>query len=206
MRHDGFSVAGLILAGGRSSRMAGRDKALAMLAGEPLVIRAANRLRPQVARMALSTNGEAARHVLPDIDPLPDADDSRAGPLAGILAGLRWAQALPSPPDALVSVAVDTPFFPGDLVERLAAASGCDTIAAAASMGARHPTFALWPLDLADDLAAWLAQGERRVRGFIERHSNVEVDFPAVDGLDPFFNINTPSDLAEAESMMRSLA
>ena len=206
MRHAGFIVAGVILAGGRSSRMAGQDKAVAVLAGEPLVARAARRLRPQVARMALSTNDEAARHALADVDPVADADDSRAGPLAGILAGLRWAQALPSPPDALVSVAVDTPFFPGDLVERLAAAAGRDTIAVAASTGARHPTFALWPLGLAGDLAAWLAAGERRVVGFIERHPHVEVDFPVVDGLDPFFNINTPSDLAEAESMMRSLA
>ena len=202
--------AGIILAGGRSSRMAGPDettgdKAVAMLAGEPLVARAARRLRPQVARMALSTNGTAARTILPDIDTIADADDSRPGPLAGILAGLRWARALSAPPAALVSVAVDTPFFPADLVERLAAAGGSGTIAVAASLGARHPTFALWPLGLADDLAAYLADGGRRVVTFIERHPHIDVDFP-VAGFDPFFNINTPSDLAEAESLIRSIA
>jgi molybdopterin-guanine dinucleotide biosynthesis protein A len=222
MRHDGFTVAGVILAGGRSSRMAGedkagqdkagqdkvgQDKAMAMLAGAPLLVHAARRLRPQVARMALSTNGAAARNILLGVDALADADDSRPGPLAGILAGLRWAQALPSPPDALVSVAVDTPFFPGDLVERLVTAAGRGTIAVATSAGGRHPTFALWPLGLADDLAAYLAHGERRVGGFIALYPHVEVGFPAAaGGLDPFFNINTPSDLAEAERTMRSLA
>jgi molybdopterin-guanine dinucleotide biosynthesis protein A len=206
MLQGGVTVAGIILAGGRSSRMAGEDKAAALLAGEPLVVHAARRLRPQVAGMALSTNGGAARHLLADADPLADADDSRAGPLAGILAGLHWALALPSPPDALVSVAVDTPFFPGDLVKRLAAtaaAGPAGTIAVAASLGARHPTFALRPLGLAGDLASYLDGGARRVGGFIERHPHADVEFDATGGLDPFFNINTPADLAEAEIMMR---
>src|SRR5690606_12623791 len=101
--------AGLILAGGRSSRIGTGDKALAMLAGQTLIARAAARLAPQVGRLVLSANGDPRRHALPGVDVVADEDESRAGPLAGILAGLRWARALDDPPDALVSVAVDTP-------------------------------------------------------------------------------------------------
>lgn len=207
-------LAGLILAGGRSSRMGGGDKALALLAGQTLVARAAARLAPQVGRLALSANGDPGRYALPGLAPsdlappdlaiVADADDSRDGPLAGILAGLRWARALDAPPRALVSVAVDTPFFPHDLAARLADAAGRPgTIAVAASQGVWHPTAALWPLDLADDLAAGLAGGERRVGAFIRRHPHVAVDFPCPGGRDPFFNVNTPSDLAEAEDIAR---
>lgn len=199
--------AGLILAGGMSSRMGGRDKALATLGGRTLLARAAARLGPQVGRMALSVNGDPARYALPGVDPVADEDSGRHGPLAGVLAGLRWAQSLPAPPAALVSAAVDTPFFPPDLAGRLAAATeGRSAVAVAASAGVRHPTFALWPLALADDLAAYLASGGRRVGAFIERHPHVAVEFAVTGGLDPFFNINTPADLVAAEEMLRGLA
>lgn len=186
--------------------MRGRDKALVMLGGRTLLARACERLAPQVSRLAVSVNGDAGRYAraLPGIAAIADADDSRAGPLAGILAGLRWAAALPQPPQALVSAAVDTPFFPLDLVERLAAAASARpaAVALAASANAPHPTFALWPLGLADDLAAHLAGGERRVRAFIARHPNVTVDFPLAGGRDPFFNVNTPEELAAAQALV----
>lgn len=209
-------LAGIILAGGRSSRMGeGRNKALLPLAGETLLARALARLAPQVDRIALSANGPATLYGATGVDIVPDADDSRSGPLAGILAGLRWVQALDLPPDApceapfeaMVSVAVDTPFFPEDLAARLAAASeGGRMIAVAAAAGARHPTAALWPLAIADALARYLADGERRAGAFIARHPHVAVDFPAHGGRDPFFNVNTPADLAEAEEILRGQA
>lgn len=203
----GMLLAGVILAGGRSSRMEGRDKALLSFGGATLAARAVHRLGPQVSRLALSANGDAARFALAGVDVVADEDDSRAGPLAGVLAGLRWAAALDAPPDALVSVAVDTPFFPHDLARRLAeaAARTPGAVAVAASGGARHPTFALWPLDAADDLAAWLAGGGRRAGAFIESRLHVTVDFPA-RAYDPFFNVNTPADLAEAEAILRRTA
>jgi molybdopterin-guanine dinucleotide biosynthesis protein A len=199
-------LAGLILAGGRSSRMAGRNKALALLAGKTLAAQAAARLSPQVGPIVLSANDEALRGIVPGLDIVADGDDSRAGPLAGILAGLLWASSLDRPPQALVSIAVDTPFFPSDLAARLAAASGDGrTIAVAATGGARHPTFALWPLGLADELAAYLAAGERRAGAFIAAQPHVTVEFAPAGRQDPFFNINTPADLAEAEAMTRRL-
>ena len=195
-------LSGIILAGGRSSRMDGRDKALLGLGGATLAARAVDRLGPQVDRLALSANGDAARFGLAGIEVIADADDDRAGPLAGILAGLRWA----SPRcEALASVAVDTPFFPPDLVRRLAAAAPPGAIAVAASAGRRHPTFALWPVGIADALAAYLAGGGRKAGAFIDAHAHVAVDFPGTDGFDPFFNVNTPADFAEAEAILRRL-
>lgn len=200
-------LAGLILAGGQSSRMGTGDKALAMLGGQTLAARAAARLAPQVGRLALSANGDPRRYALPGLDVVADADESRAGPLAGILAGLRWARALEARPHALVSVAVDTPFLPHDLALRLAGAAAASgrpgTIAVAASQGAWHPTAALWPLAVADDLAASLAAGNRRAGAFIRQHAHVAVDFPCAGGRDPFFNVNTPADLAEAREIAR---
>lgn len=198
-------LAGVILAGGRSSRMEGRDKALLALGGKTLAARTCDRLARQVTTVALSFNDDPRRLSLPGVAVVADADDSHAGPLAGILAGLRWAATLQDRPDALVSVAVDTPFFPDDLAQRLAAATGGDpgVVAVATSGGARHPTFALWPLGVADRLAGYIGDGGRRAGAFIEGERHVAVEFPPAGGLDPFFNVNTPADFAAAEAILR---
>lgn len=203
-----MTIAGVILAGGRASRMGGRDKALLTLGGRPLVTHVATRLAPQVKTMAISANGDAGRFGFLGLDVVADADDGFAGPLAGILAGLRWAAAQRQPPRALVTAAVDTPFFPADLVARLDEAAGDGPgHAVAFSHGHRQPTFALWPLALADDLAAFLGEDEsRRLGAFLERHGAVRVDFTPADGHDPFFNINTPADLATAEEILKAMA
>lgn len=199
-------LAGVILAGGRSSRMDGRDKALLTLDGRTLAERAYERLAPQVEAVALSFNGDPQSLPLPGVATIADADDSRAGPLAGILAGLHWAGTLERPFSGLVSVAVDTPFFPGDLAQRLAAATGGDPglIAVATSQGARHPTFALWPLAIAGRLAAYITDGGRRAGRFIEGERHVTVEFQPENGLDPFFNVNTPADFDAAGASLGS--
>lgn len=199
-------LAGVVLAGGRSSRMEGPDKALLMLGGQTLVERAHARLARQVAPVAVAANGDPAGYRLPGVAVVADADDSRAGPLAGVLAGLRWAAALDPRPDAIVSAAVDTPFFPADLAHRLAAAAGGgpDVIAVAACGGTRHPTFALWPLSVADSLAAYVEAGGRRAGAFIRDRPHAEVDFPATASVDPFFNVNTPADFAAAAEFLGS--
>ena len=132
----------------------------------------------------------------------PDTVPGHAGPLAGILAGMRWAQE--NAPDLrfVATAATDTPFFPADYVARLAEASAlaADTIAIAATNGRRHPVFGLWPVSIADGLQTFLVSGEtRRVTRFIEQHRCVEIDFGHREGPDPFFNINTPDDLETAE-------
>jgi len=200
-------VFGVVLAGGRSVRMGGRDKSLVMLAGRSLVSRAIERLEPQVDAVAVSANGEPARFQRPGLPILPDSIPGFLGPLAGILAGLDWAAAAGA--DRVQSVAVDTPFFPADVTDRLwRAADGSSTILPfASSAGRAHPTFALWPVSLRDDLRAFLQAGSTlSVRDFLALCDTVAVDFPvpSIGGLDldPFFNINGPEDLARAERLV----
>ncbi|MBN9023450.1 MAG: molybdenum cofactor guanylyltransferase MobA [Rhizobiales bacterium] len=194
-------VAGLVLAGGRSSRMGGQDKAFATLGGVPLVTRAAARLRPQVSALAVSTNTADGYPPL-DAPLLADTVPGFQGPLAGILAGLLWARGAVPAATHLATVAVDTPFFPLDLVARLAKACA-GGVAVAASGGREHPTFALVPVALADDLARHLAaDGSRRLAAWLGAHAPAIVDFPADAGGDPFFNVNMPADLRHAEERL----
>ncbi|RUT99682.1 molybdenum cofactor guanylyltransferase MobA [Mesorhizobium sp. USDA-HM6] len=205
------SVAGIILAGGRSRRMGGGDKPLLSLGKGRLIDHVAARLKPQVGSLALNANGDPARFAGTDLPVLADTVSGHAGPLAGILTGLEWA-ATNTACRSLVSAAGDTPFFPGDLVERLAAAARerPGAIAVASSDGRWHPTFALWPLGLSDALRHFLVdEDNRRVSAFMERHGFVRVEFPMIEAegrrIDPFFNINTLDDLAEAKRLLQSL-
>lgn len=182
-------IFGVILAGGSGRRMGGVDKALLPLGGAPLIAHVRARLEPQVEALAISANGDPARFrgtVL--------ADDSPDGPLAGVLSGLRWAAAQGA--DAIVTVPVDLPFLPGDLVPML-----CEHWpgAAMARAGRMHPTSGLWPVGAATALEAWLAGGNRRVMEFAQSIGALPVDFP-----DPraFLNLNTPEDLSAAEAML----
>ena len=190
-------IFGVILAGGTARRMGGQDKALLRLDGQTLLSHVQARLAPQVDQLALSANGDTTRFAN-GLSVLVDATSQ--GPLSGILAALDWA-ALRSA-TAVVSVAVDTPFFPGDLVPRLclAAESSSGGVAIAASGGAEHPTFSLWPVGLRDDLRVFLASGVKsRVMDFARSHGAARADFGDDDA---FFNINTAADLVTASAMI----
>lgn len=193
-------VAGLVLAGGRSSRM-GQDKALLALAGRPLIAHVLDRLMPQVGCVAVSFNGDAAALAHLGLPLLQDGAPDRPGPLAGVLAGLDWAAGIGA--DWLATVPVDTPFVPRDLVARLAAAAvpGGGPVLAASDSGL-HPTAALWPVRLREDLRLALDQGQRRVAGWALDQGAVTVQFSS-GGTDPFVNLNTPEDLAAAEALLR---
>lgn len=191
--------------------MGGGDKPLLSLGKARLIDHVAARLRSQVGTLALNANGDPARFAGTDLPVLEDIVQGYAGPLAGILTGLEWV-AENKACQSLVSAAGDTPFFPGDLVERLTAAARQrpGAIAVASSYGRWHPTFALWPLGLRDALRHFLVdEDNRRVSAFMERHGFVEVEFPMIEAkgrrIDPFFNINTPDDLAKAERLLQSL-
>jgi molybdopterin-guanine dinucleotide biosynthesis protein A len=193
---------GVILAGGQGRRMGGADKALMSLAGRTLIDRAVARLEPQVERLALSANGDPARFRALHLPVL--ADDASLGPLSGISAALEWAAPLGA--TAVISVAVDTPFFPGDLVPRLclAAESAPEGLALARSGGDDHPTFGLWPVTMRTALRDFLNSGAKtRVRTFADAHGAARADF-ADDGA--FFNLNTPDDVIRAEAMIRGAA
>lgn len=198
------TVPAIILAGGRATRMGGGDKCLLQLGGRPLLQHVIGRLTPHCPTQALSANGDATRFAGCGLPVLVDTVADQPGPLAGILAGLDWAADRGDA--AIVSVAADTPFFPRDLVARLLSAAGPEGCAIAVSRDSRgglheHPVFALWPVGLRDDLRAMLATGLRRVRDFATRHRAGHAVWQA-DGFDPFFNINTVTDLRRAEARM----
>lgn len=196
----------VILAGGRGRRMGGADKALVHLDGRPLLDHVLDRLTPQAGPIAVNANGPADRFAAFGLPVLPDSVPGWPGPLAGILAALDWAASLGAA--RVVTVAADTPFFPNDLVARLASASeaagGALALAATADAAggqARHPTFGLWPCALQDALRAGLGAGDRKVTAWADRHGAVSALFDAPSGADPFFNINTPEDLTQAAAI-----
>lgn len=184
-------VAAVILAGGRATRMGGGDKPLLRLHGQPILSHVIARIAPQVEALAISANGDPARFAAQGLPVLADPLPGFPGPLAGILAGMDWAAGLGI--GRLLSVPGDTPFLPRDLVARMQQAP----FPMAASEGRTHPVVAIWPVALRDRLRQALIDGERRVGRFAAACGAERVDF--ADAPDPFFNINTPEDLAAAE-------
>ncbi len=201
-------VVGLILAGGLSRRMGGGDKALRMLAGETLLARVISRVKPQVRAMVLNANGNPSRFSAYDLPVVADAVPGFAGPLAGVLTGLEWAREHVPRVEWVVSFATDAPFFPRDLVSRLLEAVESDKadLACAASNGRRHPVFGLWPVSLGPQLrGALVAEGIRKVEDWTGRYRVAVVEYPQRP-FDPFFNANTPEDLAVAERILAAEA
>jgi molybdopterin-guanine dinucleotide biosynthesis protein A len=194
-------IAAVILAGGRGRRMGGTAKALLPLGGRTLLDHVLQRLQGQVSPIAISANDPAITAALPL---LADAHDDRRGPLAGLLAGMDWARTREGI-RRIVSLPVDCPFLPGDLVAglRATAEETGASVVVAASAGVEHPTAALWDLDLADALRAVVEAGaDLSVRRFYQRY-RVAIRAFESGGIDPFFNINTPADLARAEDACR---
>ncbi len=191
----------VLLAGGLARRMGGGDKPLRLLGGRPLLDHVLGRIRPQVRAVALNANGEASRFAAWDLPVLPDTLPDNPGPLAGVLAGMRWAAALGAAD--VLSVPADTPFLPVDLVARLEAARRAAgvPIACAASLGRSHPVAALWPAALADALEAALLAGMRKIDRWTATQGVVSASF-AEAGDDPFFNVNSPEELETAERLL----
>ena len=171
---------GVILAGGQATRMGGGDKGLLRIGERTLLDLVIERLSPQVAGLALNANGDPARFAAFGLPVLADTVEGYPGPLAGVLAGLDWAAGEGA--SHIVTAAADTPFFPR-------------------TENGRHPTFGLWPVALRDDLREALARGVRKVVQWTDSHGTAMAGFPVL-GFDPFFNVNTPEDLAEAKRLV----
>ena len=184
--------------------MGGGDKGLRMLGGKPILDHVVERARPQVAALVINANGDPARFAAYGLPVESDSIPDFAGPLAGVLAGLDWAERTVPGATHVVSFATDTPFLPRDLVVGLKESlrEGGYEIACAASNGRAHPVFGLWPMALREELRQALRDGTRKVGEWIERYRLVEVEFPAAP-VDPFFNANRPEDLEEAERLVR---
>ena len=187
---------GVILAGGLARRMGGGDKTLHEIAGQPILAHIIARLRPQLDGLVLNANGDPARLTRFGLEILPDTITGHPGPLAGVLAGLDHAAT--AAVDWIVTAPADAPFLPLDFVRRLHAARGDAPMAIAASGGRTHPVAALWPVSMRAALRTALAAGQNKV-GLITADAAVATwpDHP----IDPFFNVNTPADLAVAASL-----
>jgi molybdenum cofactor guanylyltransferase len=192
---------GVVLAGGLARRMGGGDKARLRIGGRTILERVLARFKPQCAALILNANGDPARFADTGLAVVPDSVPDFAGPLAGILAGLDWAAREAPDVADIVTVPGDCPFLPEDLVARLSAARAREAapLACARSGEWRHPVVGLWPVALRGDLRnALVAEGLRKIEAWTARHGVAVADWPAAP-IDPFFNINTPEDAAEAE-------
>jgi molybdopterin-guanine dinucleotide biosynthesis protein A len=187
-------VTGVILAGGRGTRMGGADKGLVPLAGRPMIERVLEALRPQVGRVLINANRHLEAYAEFGCPVIPDAIEDYPGPLAGMAAGLAAADA-----ERVLFVPCDTPLLPPDLCRRmLAAALTQEAEIAIASDGRRsHPVFALVERSLAASLEAFLAGDERKILRWMNRHRLIEVDFS--DCPRRFVNVNTAQELAAVE-------
>ena len=205
MSRSAGGVVGVVLAGGLARRMGGGDKGLISLRGRPILDHVIERLAPQVDRIVINANGDPGRLASYGFPIVADPIEGFAGPLAGVLAGMEWAARECPGADWIVTAATDTPFFPRDLVRRFREAiaeQGAD-LACAASGGRRHPVFGLWPVALSGDLSrAMEADGVRKVDLWTARHRLAVAEF-ADQPYDPFFNVNRPEDVAEAERIAR---
>jgi molybdenum cofactor guanylyltransferase len=197
-----------VIAGGKSSRMGGTDKCLAAVSGQALLGRVVERVRPQVSRLAINANGDISRFDRFGVPVIADRIAGHAGPLAGLHAPLDWAKALGEGGSHIVTVACDAPFLPDDLVERFVGAlavTSRDCCVARSAKGV-HPVIGLWPVSIAHELATELALGHRKANVWAEQQKAVEVFFPTIEiggrKVDPFFNINRPEDLVEADALL----
>lgn len=195
MRHP--PTIGLILAGGRSTRMGGNDKSLALLAGRPLLAHMIERLGPQTDELVLSSNADPANFAAYGLPALADVLPGYQGPVAGIHAALDRF------PDRFVlAVAVDLPLLPADLAVRLHAGLGTADCAYA-SDGSHHALAILFRPGVVDIIHAYLVRGGRNLKDFLSTHGTpVVFDRPSDRGL--FMNLNTPDALARAERELAS--
>jgi len=191
-------ITGLILAGGRGSRMGGVDKGLQQHLGVPLALHALERLRPQVTALMLNANRNLPAYQAMGAPVYPDEITDYPGPLAGMLAGLSNCRT-----PYLVTVPCDTPNFPLDLVTRLA--DGLASVDAAMATAytledgrpRAQPVFCLMRASLRDSLSAFVESGERKTGLFAAKHHGAKVVF---NDAAAFANANTLEELAKLQN------
>jgi molybdenum cofactor guanylyltransferase len=186
-------ITGLILAGGRGSRMGGVDKGLQNYRGLPLAMHALLRLSPQVGQVMINANRNLGAYESFGVPVWPDALPDFSGPLAGFLSGLDHCET-----PYLVTVPCDTPLFPTDLVARLSSALQAQGAEIAMARTGAHvqPVFTLMKTSLLESLVRFTEGGGRKIDRWTAQHHTVEVDF---DDESAFANANTQDELVALE-------
>ena len=202
----------VILAGGSARRMGGGDKPLLPLQGRPLLAWIIERLARQTEHIAISANGPPERFasfglpILPDTLPVDPVTGGR-GPMAGVLAALDWLAKEHPGVDYVVTVSGDTPCIPHDMIRRLDFSRAVSNLpmSCTVSHGRLHPTIAFWPITAREVMHRLLPKEESPKVDTWLRRIGCSYAIWLDEGPDPFFNINTPEDLAAAEERARSL-
>ncbi len=193
-------ITGLILAGGRGSRMGGVDKGLQMLKGHTLVQHTMSRLGPQVGSMLINANRHLAEYAALGLPVVTDTQADFSGPLAGFMAGMRACQT-----PWMLTVPCDSPLFPLDLAERLGQAIEAEQadLAAPVTLEDGHarvqPVFCLLRTSLHPSLAKYMAEGGRKIEHWLQQHKHALVQFHAPADSKAFFNANTLAELKTLE-------
>lgn len=191
-------ITGLILAGGRGSRMGSIDKGLQRFRGKPMVAHVLERLAPQVSEVLINANRSLDEYAAFGHRVIADAIDGFAGPLAGLHIGMTHA----SHP-LIATVPCDSPFLPPDLIERLSTAMAREDadLAVAKTFDQPHPVFCLTRSSLAPHLQAFLESGQRKIDKWYATLKVVEVPFDDEEAA--FSNINTVDELRAFEQSPR---
>ncbi len=201
------NIVGIVLAGGQSIRMGGGDKCLLELNGRYILNHVIDRVKSQVNRLVINANGDVSRFDDFNLPVVNDSFDGFAGPLAGVLTGMEWA--IKNEPEVswIATFASDVPFLPLDTVEQLSFSiiKSSSDMACAKSGGRHHPVIGLWPVRLYEELRNALTnEGIRKIDEWTVGFKRSSADFSSI-GIDPFFNINRPEDLAKAEEYLISI-
>ena len=193
----GDQVTGVILAGGKATRMGGTDKGLVPIAGKPMIAWVIDALQPQVSAVLINANRNHDRYAEFGCPVIDDGDSDFRGPLAGMASAMRAART-----PYIAVVPCDSPLIGGELVARLhaAAVSSGSPVAVAHDGDRLQPVFALLARDLLDDLAGYLDDGERKIDRWYARHGHASVDFS--DVAESFANINAPDDKRALEAAL----
>ncbi len=190
-------ISGVILAGGHGSRLGGEDKGLVDVANRPMISYGIQRFAPQVATLFINANRSLSAYREFGFPVITDEVADFSGPLAGIAAALVYCKT-----SYLATAPCDSPFFPTDLVERLAGPlqDAQASVSVAVSGGRPQPVFAVISTHLHESLNDYLTTGGRKIMTWYRQQKIIEVDFGS-DG-SPFSNINSPDDLAAADQQL----
>lgn len=187
-----MQITGLILAGGRSSRMAGHDKGLLELLDRPMIDHVIQRLKPQVSQILISANRHIDQYQQYGYKVLLDDYDDFRGPLAGMSRGLSNSDS-----EYLLTVPCDGPLLPVDLANRMLACAQKNKVQAVLAFDGqyRQPTYNLIHQDLLPALIQSLENNEHKLGKWLMDHGAFSLDFS--DQQSAFINVNTPGDLEQ---------
>ncbi len=200
MKNNVNLIGGLVLAGGKSRRMNFNDKSFKKIGDSSLIEIVIERLKPQVNIIAINSNTLDNNRKFNDLVVLNDSISGYLGPLVGVLTGLEWLKSRKENFTWLITIPVDSPFFPDDIVNSFVQNLGDEKIIVAKSKEQIHPVIALWSLDLIEPLRKAITNDTRKIDEFTKKIKMKVVNFPIID-YDPFFNINNENDLLIAKKI-----